>query len=84
MHVGQPSHFYDSHEEANTPLAFHASNVVGNAVIRASENVVLVILIGMIGTHLTSQKHTHTVALLCIVDRGIAVDIFVLTLLPTP
>ena len=36
------------HEEAETLLALHASSVAGNAVIRASDTDVLVILLGMI------------------------------------
>ena len=58
MHVGYPAHPQGSHEEADTLLAFHASCVAGNAVIRASDTDVLVILLGMIGTHLTSHRHT--------------------------
>ena len=58
MHVGYPAHPHGSHEEADTLLAFHASSVAGNAVIRASDTDVLVILLGMIGRHLTSQRPT--------------------------
>ena len=58
MHVGDPSHLQGSHEEADTLLAFHASSVAGNAVIRASDTDVLVILLGMIGRHLTNQRPT--------------------------
>ena len=58
MHVGHPAHPQVSHEEADTLLAFHASSVAGNAVIRASNTEVLVILLGMIGRHLTSQRPT--------------------------
>ena len=46
------------HEEANTLLALHASSFARNAVIRTSDTDVLVILLGMIGRHLTSQRHT--------------------------
>ena len=46
------------HEEADTFLALHASSVAGNAVIRASDTDVLVILLGMIGRYLTSQRPT--------------------------
>ena len=38
MHVGHPAHLQGSHEEADTLLAFHASSVAGNAMIRASDN----------------------------------------------
>ena len=56
MHVGQPLN--GSHEVADTLLAFHASIVAGNAVIRASDTDVLVILPGIIGKHMTCQRHT--------------------------
>ena len=46
------------HEEADTLLVLHASSVAGNAVIRASDTDVLVILLGMIGRHMTSQRPT--------------------------
>ena len=58
MHVGYPAHPQCSHEDADTLFAFHASSVAGNAVIRASDTDVLVILLGMIGRHLTSQRPT--------------------------
>ena len=58
MHVGHPAHFQGSHEETDTLLALHASIVDGNAVIRASDTDVIVILIGMIGSHLLSQRPT--------------------------
>ena len=58
MHVGHPAHLQGSHEEADTLLAFHASSVAGNAMIRASDTDVLVILLGMIGRHMTSQRPT--------------------------
>ena len=58
MHVGYAAHHQGSHGEADTLLAFHASSVAGNAVIRASDTVVLVILLGMIGSHLTCQRPT--------------------------
>ena len=44
------------HEEADTLLALHASSIDGNEVIRASDTDVLVILLGMIQRHLTSQE----------------------------
>ena len=47
------------HKEADTLLALHASSVAGYAVIRASDTDVLVIFIGMIGRHLTSQRPTE-------------------------
>ena len=58
MHVGYSVNPQDSHEEADNLLAFHASSAAGNAVIRASDTDVLVILLGMIGRHLTSQRPT--------------------------
>ena len=56
--VGYPAHPQGSHEEADTLLAFHASSVARNAMIRASDTDVSVILQGMIGRHLTSQRPT--------------------------
>ena len=41
-----------------TLLTFHASSVAGNAVIIASDTDVLVILIGIIGRHMTGQRRT--------------------------
>ena len=58
MHVGYPAHPQGSHEEADTLLAFHVSSIAGNAVIRASDTDVFVILLGMIGRHLKSQRPT--------------------------
>ena len=50
--------FFFPHEEADTLRAFHASSVAGNAVIRASDTDVLVIILGIIGIHLISQRPT--------------------------
>ena len=58
MHVRYPANLQGSHEEADTLLAFHASSLDGHAVIRASDTDILVILLGMIGRHLTSQRPT--------------------------
>ena len=58
MHVGHPAHLQGSHEEADSILAFHASSVAGNAVNRGYDTDVLVILLGILGRHLTSQRPT--------------------------
>ena len=52
MHVGHPAHLQGSNEKDVTLLAFHASSVAGNAVLKASDTDVLVILLRMIGRHL--------------------------------
>ena len=59
INIEHQSHLHGSHKEADTILAFHASTVAGNAVIRASDTDVLVILLGMIGRHLTGQRQLH-------------------------
>ena len=60
MHIGHPAHPQGSHGYvmSGTLLAFHASSVDENAVIRASDTNVLVILLRMIGRHLKSQRLT--------------------------
>lgn len=56
MNVEHPANLQGSHEEADTLLAFHVSSITGAAVIRASDTDVLIILLGMIGRHLTSLR----------------------------
>ena len=51
----EPEVLQGVHEEADTLIAFHASKVQGNIVVRASDTDVLVILIGMMGRHLQDQ-----------------------------
>jgi hypothetical protein len=58
MNVERPANLQGSHEEADTLLAFHASNATGNLVVRASDTDVLVILLGMIGKHLNENRDT--------------------------
>lgn len=43
-------------EEANTLLAFHASHVKSNVTVRASDNDVMAILVGMLGRQLTDLE----------------------------
>ena len=49
MIVEHPAIFQSTHEEADTLVAFHASRVQGNVIIRASDTDILVILLGMLG-----------------------------------
>ena len=60
MHVGYPAHPPGSHEEADTLLAFHASSVARNAMIRASDTDVSVILQGIIGRHLSQRPTAYS------------------------
>ena len=53
MYVEQPAILQGIHEEADTLLAFHASHVTGEVVIRASDTDVLLIFIGMLGSQMT-------------------------------
>ena len=86
MSVQYPDHLQGNHEEADTLLAFHASSVSsGNLVVRASDTDVLVILIGMMGRHLTSSRHSsyHRIIMDCGVGnscRHIDVSAIVLAL----
>ena len=62
--VEYPVHLQGCHEEADTLLAFHAANAIGNLVIRASATDVMVILLGMLGRHMESHKeasYNHSV-----------------------
>ena len=59
-----PSHLQGNHEEADTLIAFHAVNIDGNVIVRASDTDVLVILIGVI------RKHRQTMGNI-IMDSGI-------------
>jgi len=56
MLVDTPDHLQGSHEEADTLLAFHASCIRGNVVVRASDTDVLIILLGMLGRDLLSER----------------------------
>ena len=67
MHVGHPVSWAVM-RKPDTLLAFHASTVAGNAVIRASDTDVLVVLLGLIGRHLTSQRPKAYSC--CIMDCG--------------
>jgi len=58
MNIEQPAHLQGNHEEADTLIAFHLSSANGNVMIRASDTDVLVIVIGMVGRQLTSQRAT--------------------------
>ena len=64
MIVDRPIHLQGKHEEADTLIAFHAANMEGNIVVRASDTDVLVILVGMIG------QREGTVSPLIIMDCG--------------
>lgn len=55
MLVDQPLQFQGHHEEADTLIAYHASQLRGNLMIRASDTDVMVILLGMLGRHMTTQ-----------------------------
>ena len=66
--VEYPVSFQCTHEEADTLVAYHASRVSGNIVVRASDTDILVILLGMLG-----QSETRERLLLCgkvIMDCG--------------
>ena len=58
MNVERPGHLQGIHEEADTLIAFHLSSVKGNVIIRASDTDVMVIIIGMLGRDINSQKPT--------------------------
>ena len=60
MLVDSPPHLQGSHEEADTLIAFHFANVheKGNVLIRASDTDIMVIIIGMIGREIGSEKET--------------------------
>ncbi|XP_041362193.1 uncharacterized protein LOC121378189 [Gigantopelta aegis] len=65
MNVENPGHLQGKHEEADTLLAFHASNVDGNVMVRASDTDVLVILLGMIGRRMKSNMSSNWIIMDC-------------------
>lgn len=56
MFIEHPDQFQGCHEEADTLIAFHASNVNGSNIICASDTDLLVILIGMLGRDVSSKR----------------------------
>ena len=46
--VEEPAEFQGKHEEADTLIAFHASKITGNLLVRSSDTDVFVILIGLV------------------------------------
>jgi len=65
MNVDEPGHLQGRREEADTLLAFHASNVAGNVMVRSSDTDVLVILLGMIGRCMKSGTPSTRVFMDC-------------------
>ena len=66
--VEHPTIFQSTHEETDTLVAYHASRVPGNVVVRASDTDILVILLGMLG-----QSKTRATPVSCgkvIMDCG--------------
>ena len=51
-----PNSYQGVHEEADTLIAFHSSQIVGNIMVRSSDTDVLVILIGMMGKHISAGE----------------------------
>ena len=54
----KPNEFQGQHEEADTLIIFHASQIEGNIMIRSTDTDVLVLLIGMIGKHAMTEAST--------------------------
>ena len=54
----KPNEFQGQHEEADTLIIFHASQIEGNIMIRSTDTDVLVLLIGMIGKHAITEDST--------------------------
>jgi len=65
MTVESPVFLQGNHEEADTLLAFHAANVSGSVLVRASDTDVIVILLSMIGRHIQNGQTPGVVIMDC-------------------
>ena len=45
----KPEYFQGTHEEADTLIPFHVSQISGNVLVRATDTDILVLLVGMLG-----------------------------------
>ena len=64
--VSGPSYLQGDHEEADTLIAFHVANLSEeDAVVRASDTDVLVILIGAIGRQIQSDRSLPNIIMDC-------------------
>ena len=55
--VDHPVSYQAMHEEADTLVAYHAAQSIGNVLVRASDADVLMILLHMIAKHQQDQEH---------------------------
>ena len=63
--VEEPSYLRGNHEEADTLIAFHAAQITGDIVVRASDTDVLIILIGFLGEQCPEERSSRKIFMDC-------------------
>lgn len=63
--VTKPHYLQGDHEEADTLVTFHAANVTGDIIVRASDTDILVILIAALGRRRPEERSSTMILMDC-------------------